>query len=125
MSSWCGSPRTIGLVPVASGGNIAFELDWEKLIENKRFYWVGAMQYTPRACRILITEKDRDEKLKPYLPAEGDGPWWADDEKDKHYWNGNYCLEFMLEDEIPLSSISELRFVRHHPVSTCTCRRGR
>jgi hypothetical protein len=97
-------------------GNIAFNLDWEKLIENKRFYWIGAMQYTPRACRILITEKDRDEKLKPYLPGEGDGPWWANEENDKHYWNGDYCLEFMLEGEIPLSAISELRFVRHHQV---------
>src|SRR5207245_1566731 len=32
-----------------------------------------------------------------------------------HRWNGNYCLEFMLEDEISLSDIKELNFVQHHP----------
>jgi hypothetical protein len=95
-------------------GNIAFDFDWEKLIEDKRFYWIGAMKYTPMACRILITEKDRDEKLMPYLPGNGDGPWRVDEKHEKHYWNGNHCLEFMLEGEIPLSSVSELRFVKHH-----------
>ena len=95
-------------------GNIAFDLDWKKLIKGKHFYWIGAMEYSPVACRILITEKDRDEKLMPYIPGQGDGPWWADHKNRKHYWNGKHCLEFMLEAEIPLSSISELRFVRHH-----------
>jgi hypothetical protein len=95
-------------------GNISFDLSWKKLIRDKHFYWIGAMEYSPTACRILITEKDRDEKLMRHVPSRGDGPWWDDEENEKHYWNGNLCLEFMLEEEIPLSSISKLNFVKHH-----------
>ena len=106
-------------------GNVAFDLDWATLVENKRLYWIGAMPYKPKACRILLTEKDRDEKLKPYLPGNGDGPWWGDQDQEKHYWNGHYCLEFMLEDEIPISAVSQMRFVGHHShrcsISTVNC----
>lgn len=83
------------------------------------------MEYNPTACRILITETDRSKRLKRYLPKKADGPWWADSENKKHYWNGTYCLEFMLEEEIPLSAISEMRFVTHHSkrcsISPSTC----
>lgn len=95
-------------------GNIAFELNWDDLVGSKRCYWVGVMKYKPLACRILITDRNRDKNLKPYLCEQGDGPWWKDVKKNLHYWNGDYCLEFMLEDELSLSSVSRLRFVRHH-----------
>ena len=36
-------------------GNVSFDFNWASIIESKRFYWVGAMPYTPSACRILIT----------------------------------------------------------------------
>jgi len=85
------------------------------LVEGKRAYWVGVMRYSPTACRILITEKDRDGELLPYDPKTGNGPWWHDTNQDRHYWNGEYCLEFMFEDVIPLSDLTELRFVTHHP----------
>jgi len=97
-------------------GNVSFDLDWPKLIQDKRCYWVGVMEYKPKACRILLTEKDRDTQLVPYRPQRCDGPWWHHRKEQKHYWNGYYCLEFMLEAEIALSDIKELRFVKHHPV---------
>lgn len=96
-------------------GNIAFELDWPDLVNGMRFYWVGSMPYRPVACRILITGKNRNAELKPYAPSLRDGPWWRSETTGRHYWNGEYCLEFMLEEEIPLHEISRLRFVEHHP----------
>ena len=95
-------------------GNIAFDLDWSELTDGMRFYWVGVMQYQPMACRILITEKDRDDQLKRYDPSLRDGPWWRSEKSGKDYWNGSYCLEFMLEDNIALPRVSKLRFVKHH-----------
>ena len=96
-------------------GNVKFELDWSSLVAGKRFYWVGAMKYQPPACRILVTDQDRDGKLLRYDPTLGDGPWWHKTARDKHYWNGEYCLEFMFEGPIQLTSVKSLRFVRHHP----------
>lgn len=94
-------------------GNISFELDWTRLVEDKRFYWVGVMRYQPRACRILVTDKNRDEKLLPYVASEGDGPWWHNETAQTHHWNGDYCLELMIECEISLSDVTSLRFVTH------------
>ncbi len=96
-------------------GNVAFELDWSRLTDGKRLYWVGVMDYRPPACRILITDQNRDGQLLPYRPADGDGPWWHDESHDIHFWNGRYCLELMLESTIPLDTVSSLKFVQHHP----------
>lgn len=96
-------------------GNVAFELEWRELIQDKRFYWVGIMDYKPPACRILVTDQNHDGTLKQYYPKGGDGPWWYDDASDEHFWNGNYCLEFMFEAPLPLDSVHSLRFVTHHP----------
>ena len=96
-------------------GNISFDLDWAKLIEGKRFYWVGVAEYKPKACRILLTEKDRYSQLLPYRPRKGDGPWWDRHKEGEHRWNGDSCLELMVEEEISPSDIKELRFVKHHP----------
>src|SRR5262245_24761723 len=49
-------------------------------------------------------------------PRNGDGAWWDRHREGEHRWNGNYCLELMLEEEISLSDIKELCFVKHHPV---------
>lgn len=97
-------------------GNVALDLKWEDLVAGKRYYWVGAMTYKPVACRILITDQNRDGQLKPYDPAAGDGPWWHDVTAGNHYWNGDYCLEFMLEAPVNLDKVQSLRFVTHHPV---------
>ena len=109
------SPNNWGNAGGFRYGNTAFELGWRELISGKRYYWVGVMDYNPRACRILITDQDRDSQLLPYDPSVGNGPWWYDEPNDKHYWNGNYCLEFMFEAPLPLDKVSSLQFVTHHP----------
>jgi len=96
-------------------GNIALDFEWTSLVDQMRAYWVGAMQYSPWACRILITDKDRDDQLLPYDQSKRDGPWWHSSKSGKHYWNGEYCLEFMVEDKLQIRKVSRLRFVKHHP----------
>ena len=43
---------------------------------DRRLYWMGGMGYKPKACRILLTEKNRETKLLSYWPRRGFGPWW-------------------------------------------------
>jgi hypothetical protein len=95
-------------------GNIAFDLDWSDITDGRRFYWVGVMQYRPVACRILLTEEDRENELEPYDPSLRDGPWWRSARTARDYWNGEYCIEFMLEAEVPIADVTGLRFVKHH-----------
>jgi hypothetical protein len=106
-------------------GNVAFQMDFKKLIENRDFYWVESIPYSPDACRILITENDHDHHLLKYDPRVGTGPWYYDEEEDTHYWNGTYTLEFMLEDDMSLSDFSAICFFDHHPnfcnISPETC----
>ena len=52
--------------------------------------------------------------LSVYDPTVGDGPWWYDTQSGKHYINGNYCLEFMIERNIEVEEIAEIDFVQHH-----------
>ena len=94
-------------------GNVRFEFDWRTIIEGKRFYWVESVAYRPPACRILVTDTDHGTSLTPYDPRVGDGPWW--DDGGTHYWNGDYCLEFMYEGHISIDQTHSLNFVRHHP----------
>jgi hypothetical protein len=96
-------------------GNIKFDYDFKALIQNKKFYWVEAItQYKPPACRILITDIDRSNQLTPYDPTIRDGPWWHDISSDTHYYNGMYCLEFMIEDQVPIDDLEGISFVKHH-----------
>lgn len=97
-------------------GNIEFKFDWRTLVEGKKYYWVETMPYSPIACRILISQKIHED-LIPYNPKDGDGPWWLDAEGN-HYWNGSFCLEFMLEEDIDLHSAT-LGFVDHHQFQCC------
>lgn len=97
-------------------GNIRFNYDFESLVEGKRYYWVEAITaYTPVACRILVTTEDRSTELQEYDPTVGDGPWWHDSSTGKHYINGNYCLEFMVEGDLSLRKSRSVDFVKHHP----------
>jgi len=96
-------------------GNISFEFDFTELVAGKNYYWVEAMkEYTPHACRILITTEDFDDILTPYDPTRGDGPWYYDTVNDCHYWNGTYCLEFMFTRDLPLSISENVTFTKHH-----------
>ncbi|WP_140793842.1 hypothetical protein [Myxococcus xanthus] len=100
-------------------GNIRFDFDLTSLLKNKRFYWVESVAYGVPACRILITDQNRDGELTPYDPSKRQGPWWHDQSSDQHYYNGKYCLEFMLEDELPISSCTSVSFVQHHKYQCC------
>lgn len=103
-------------------GNIRFEFEFQHLVEGKRFYWIESInEYNPAALRILITNQDRssDPRLRPYNPAIRNGPWWQDLETGTHYRNGDYTLEFMLEDELFVNSAKKISVVDHHPVFCC------
>lgn len=96
-------------------GNVKFTFSWKSLIKGCSFYWVESIRYKPEACRILITKREYDSPLEPYDPRLDTGPWWYDEDKDVHYWNGNYCLEFMIDKDMMLSILKRISFVTHHP----------
>lgn len=106
-------------------GNIRFHFEWAKLVESKRIYWVESIAYGVEACRILLTDEDYTGTLPPYDPAAGDGPWWQA-ASGEHYWNGEYCLEVMVEGDLELASVTDVDFVKHHTkrcsVDYRTCR---
>jgi hypothetical protein len=102
-------------------GNVAFELDWNQIVANKRTYWVEVIDYNTKACRILITDKDYtdDPQIVPYDPAAGDGPWWWNVSEGVHYRNGEVCLEFMLEFDLSAAACRRISFVKHHDDYCC------
>jgi hypothetical protein len=96
-------------------GNIKFDFDFQSLIPGKNYYWVEAIEeYSPHACRILITDQNRDALLNRYDPTLRDGPWFYDTASNKHYFNGRFCLEFMFEDSLKIDSLSGFGLVDHH-----------
>lgn len=100
-------------------GNVRFTFPWEPLITNMRFYWVESIAYGVAACRILVTERDYGNSLLTYDPSRRDGPWWHDVASGKHYWNGQHCLEVMVERDIQVSEHERLDFVDHHGQYCC------
>lgn len=94
-------------------GNVRFNYEWDKIIKNKRFYWVEIIRYDIPACRILITDKKYSDLLE-YDPENKEGPWWYDTRKKRHYHNDNCCLEFMVETDLKLTSDVRIDFVDHH-----------
>lgn len=107
-------------------GNVRFQFKWAELVRGLNYYWVESIAYGVDACRILITERDHDDTLASYDPTAGNGPWWHDAVDDKHYWNGEYCLELMLEMDLNLDRCNGVDFVKHHPhqcsIDHRTCR---
>lgn len=96
-------------------GNIRFNFSLKRIIQEKKYYWVEAIAYKIPACRILISDKKHDD-LKEYNPNDGDGPWWYDHKRDTHFFNNNFCLEFMVEDDIVIEreSLVSIDLVNHH-----------
>lgn len=108
-------------------GNVQFVFDWSELIDGKHAYWIEVARYKPPAARILLTTQDRNSIGTPYDPTDPNGPWWQDG--DKHFFKGDICLEFMIEDELLAPFASEVAFVEHHasfccvkPTSPSSCR---
>lgn len=100
-------------------GNIRFTFDWNKICEDTYSYWVEVIDYKIPACRILLSDQNHRRHLSPFDPTTDDGPWWYDEEKGEHYWNGNYCLEIMVERDIRISEVVKVSFVDHHPRYCC------
>jgi hypothetical protein len=95
-------------------GTCQFGFSLSELIKGKKSYWVEAVAYNTPAPRILITAEDLQEVLTPYEPTAGDGPWWYNEDDDTHYFNGDFCLELMLQDSIKLdAALRDFRFVKH------------
>lgn len=105
-------------------GNISFDYDFPQLVERRRAYWVEAIKHTPNsptACRILITNVDRDgdKHMIRYDPCAKDGPWWWDRRRGKHFRNSRVTLEFMFESELQVGDCHEVDFVAHHEHQCC------
>jgi hypothetical protein len=101
-------------------GNVRFEFDWKKLIDEKQFYWVEAVpSYKPPAFRILISE-DPQHNLEKYDVESRDGPLYYHSKSDTWYRNGDFTSEFLLDSNLPLSECTRLVFDDHH---TSYCRR--
>lgn len=92
-------------------GNIRFQVPWGGLIAGKRYYWVESIAYKTKACRILISDKEHPD-LDLYDPSAGDGPWVVRDER--HYFNGDYTFEVLIDGDIPLAQVEKIDFVNHH-----------
>ncbi|UPT92303.1 hypothetical protein HAP41_0000048090 (plasmid) [Bradyrhizobium barranii subsp. apii] len=95
-------------------GTVEFQFDWEKLVKHKKIYWVEAMpNYHPPAFRFLMAFEDIASPLvTKYDPEKDDGPLRRVDGTWR--WHPDFCSEFMVADDFPLSDISGLDFVRHH-----------
>ncbi len=94
-------------------GNVLFEFDWAKITKGKNFYWLGSKKYTNQRPRILITANEYPE-YKRYRPGKRNGPWWRSETTERDYWNGYYCVEFLVEGSIPLHQIAQMKFVKGH-----------
>jgi hypothetical protein len=95
-------------------GTVRFQFSPTSLLRGKRYYWVESIAYKIAACRILVTDIDRDSQLPRYDPEIPDGPWWYDAGKGAHYFNSRHCLEFMFESSVSLNKLTRLDFVPHH-----------
>jgi hypothetical protein len=94
-------------------GTVEFAFKWSDIFAGTKVYWVETMtQYRPPAYRFLLTRHEHND-LVPYDPKTADGPLRQRDEE--WYWNGNYCAEFMIEEDLPLTLCWRTNFLSHHP----------
>src|SRR5271168_5329606 len=94
-------------------GSVRFGFNWKKLVRDRNIYWVEAREYNNPAYRLLISERDLsdDKRLELYDPETDDGPLRKKD--GTWYWNGRYTSEFMIDQDISLSSVASFDFVGH------------
>jgi hypothetical protein len=74
--------------------------------------------YSPTACRFLITLREHDY-LTSYDPKKDKGPLIFDETTGIYYWNNQYCLEIMLENDLLLTNCKGIKFVKHHEEMCC------
>jgi len=99
-------------------GNVAFKIPFEKIICGKKYYWVETRNYNAIAHRFLITSLDHPE-LTIYDPVADTGPWRFDPAAQVHYWDSKETLEFMLEENIPVSDFMQIETFKHHEHQCC------
>lgn len=95
-------------------GTVEFQFSWEKLVKNKRIYWVEAMpSYHPAAFRFLLTfDEVTSELVTKYDPEKDSGPLRKVDGRWR--WHPDYCSEFMVADDFAISETVGIDFVLHH-----------
>lgn len=98
-------------------GNIRFSVPFKNLIAGKNAYWLEAIQYRPAACRFLITAQDYSAHFRAYDPTTDLGPWIL--EGEQHYYNGNFCLEFVVESDVSSETVTQIDFVEHKKDQCC------
>jgi hypothetical protein len=96
---------------------VAFVLDWEKLVNGKRIYWVEYRQTTgQQICRFLICDDEfTDHQLDEYEYKTPHGPLFQDSRTGKWYHNNQVTSEYMILDDPRLRQRKSIRFVKHHP----------
>ncbi|MCO5948572.1 hypothetical protein NAF19_16855 [Mucilaginibacter sp. RT5R15] len=100
-------------------GNIGFEMEFEKLIAFRNYYWIEIMtECRVHALRILITPHAYPD-LVPYDPVKDNGPWRYDPDRKLHYWNPTHCLEFMHEGDLMVRDFRGLKYFDHHKDFCC------
>ena len=108
------SPNT--WAPGSIFGNISFEFEWGKLVEQKTLFWVEAIDYyRPPAYRILVTDREKPlGKLQAYDPTRRTGPVYYDSGTDTWYRNGDFNGEFLIDSDLSLKDCTRVTFVDHH-----------
>jgi hypothetical protein len=97
-------------------GNISFEFEWGKLVEQNTLFWVEAIDYyRPPAYRILLTDREKPlGKLEAYDPTRRTGPVYYDSDTDRWYRNGDFTGEFLIDSDLSLKDCTRVTFVDHH-----------
>lgn len=95
-------------------GTVEFQFSWEKIVKNKKIYWVEAMpSYHPPAFRFLLTlDEITSEQVTKYDPEKDIGPLRKVDGQWR--WHPDYCSEFMVADDFAISETVGIDFVHHH-----------
>lgn len=95
-------------------GTVEFQFSWEKIVKNKKIYWVEAMpSYHPPAFRFLLTfDEINSELVTKYDPEKDNGPLRKIDGQWR--WHPDFCSEFMVADDFAISETVGIDFVHHH-----------
>jgi hypothetical protein len=94
-------------------GNVLFEFDWPKITKGMKLYWLGAQKYSSLRPRILVTDEGYPE-FKRYLPGKRNGPWWRSNKTGLDYWNASYGIEFLIEGDIWVHQVAQMKFIKGH-----------
>jgi hypothetical protein len=95
-------------------GSVQFHFSLAEIVDDMNAFYVETAEYPTHAPRILISGRERDKLVTRYRPHRRHGPWWHDKDGGKHYYNGDYTLELLVESDLHLIHASKITFVKHH-----------